>query len=301
MNTIEEGIHSDMSEEVYRKAPGVNVTALKKMKFSAGHYHYTREATESDKENAGFIIGTLTHRAKLEPDRFCYVVRPETYPASKTSKLVKDGKASVGDPIPWNSNATWCDEWLSRQTLPVVTSEQEQDILRCADALTGFVIDPDSGVTLDDLCAQGKTEVSAFKRHRTGLLLKGRADLVAIDIGGITWIVDLKTVPEEGASPEAFSRKIADLDYHQQAAHYCDLFDTDKFIFVAVEKKGFPGVAAYQLSARALEIGRRTNDALLTQLSRSIESGEWKGYPSGVREIDLPQWKIKQDGKDLYE
>ena len=130
-------------------------------------------------------------------------------------------------------------------------------------------------------------------------MLKGRSDLVAVDDGGVTWIVDLKTVPEEGASPAEFARKIADLDYHMQAAHYCDLFGTDKFIFIAVEKKGFPGVAAYQLSAEAIEIGRRTNDALLTQLARSTQTGEWPGYSTDVQQIDLPAWKVKQDGKDL--
>ena len=263
----------NMSESDYRNAPGVNVSALKKMRLSPAHYKFAREETESDKHNAALIIGTLVHRAKLEPHRLCYVVRPPEYDS-------------------WRTKAS--QQWREWQTLPAVTPEEEQDVLRCVDALEKLEL-------LTELCARGNTEVSAFKRHRAGLMLKGRADLVAVDDDGVTWIVDLKTVPEEGASPEAFARKIADLDYHQQAAHYCDLFGTDKFIFVAVEKKGFPGVAAYQLSPRALEIGRRTNDALLTQLARANETGEWIGYQPGVQEIDLPAWKVKQDGKDIYE
>lgn len=261
----------NMPEADYRKAPGVNISALKKMRLSPAHYKHAREEAESDKHNSALIIGTLVHRAKLEPDRLCYVVRPPEFDS-------------------WRTEAS--RQWREAQTLPVVTPEEESDVLRCADALQNLEL-------LNELCARGNTEVSAFKRHRTGLMLKGRSDLVAVDDGGVTWIVDLKTVPEEGASPAEFARKIADLDYHMQAAHYCDLFGTDKFIFIAVEKKGFPGVAAYQLSAEAIEIGRRTNDALLTQLARSTQTGEWPGYSTDVQQIDLPAWKVKQDGKDL--
>jgi exodeoxyribonuclease VIII len=260
-----------MPEAEYRNAPGVNISALKKMRLSPAHYKFAREEAEPDKHNANLIIGTLVHRAKLEPHRLSYAVRPAEFDS-------------------WRTKAS--QQWRDSQTLPVVTPEEEQDVLRCADALGNIEL-------LNELCARGKTEVSAFKRHRTGLMLKGRADIVAQDDNGNTWIVDIKTVPEEGASPEAFAKKIADLDYHLQAAHYCDLFGTDKFIFIAVEKKGFPGVGVYQLSEEALEIGRRTNDALLSQLARCNESGVWTGYPSEVMQIDLPIWKKRIDGKDL--
>jgi hypothetical protein len=334
MSTIEEGIYLDMSESDYRKAPGVNVSSLKDMRLSPAHYKHWQENPDPDKANAALIIGTLVHRAKLEPDKLAYAVRPNTYPATKTHKSVKDGTLSVGDPVPWNSNATWCKEWLAAQTLPVVTEEQVEIVNRSAEALTGFEVFP--GITLDDLCKIGKTEVAVFKRHkRTGLMRKARLDLFAVDVEGGKWIIDLKTVPEEGACEEKFSKKIAEQNYHQQAAYYSDMVEdevecrtcgavADKsnastncehcgdvgslplrkqvhFIFIAVEKAGFPGVAAYQLDAEDLEIGRRTNEALLEQLARCFKTGEWEGYPTGVQTIKMPGWKRKQDGKDIYE
>lgn len=277
MNTHGEGIFLDMPEGDYRKAPGVNVSSLKDMRLSPAHYKHWRETPDPDKANAALIIGTLVHRAKLEPHKFCYVVRPEKWDS-------------------WRTDAA--KAWRDSQKLPVVTPDDEQAILRCVDALTGLEVFP--GITLDDLCEIGNTEVKCFKRHpRTGLMMKGAADLVATDENGTTYVLDLKTVPEEGASEDKFSRKIADLNYHMQAAYYCDLFDTNRFIFIAVEKLGFPGVAAWELDAEDLEIGRRTNEALLEQLSRCIKSGEWFGYHKGVRTIRMPSWKRRQDGKDL--
>lgn len=277
MNTRGEGLFLDMSEADYRAAPGVNVSSLKDMRLSAAHYKHWKETPDPDKSNSALIMGTLVHRAKLEPHKFCYAVRPEQFDSWRT----KESKA-----------------WRDSQKLPVVTTDEEQAILRCVDALTGLEVF--DGVTLDDLCEIGNTEVKCFKRHpRTGLMLKGAADLVATDENGTTYVIDLKTVPEEGASEDKFARKIADLNYHMQAAYYCDLFETNRFFFIAVEKSGFPGVAAWELDAEDLEIGRRTNEALLEQLSRCIKTGEWFGYHKGVRTIRMPGWKRKQDGKDI--
>lgn len=283
----------DVPEADYRAADGINVSALKHMRLSPAHFKFAKEEAEPDKVNSNLIIGTLVHRARLEPHRLCYAVRPETYPATKTAKGVKDGTIQVGDPVPWNGNATWCKDWLARQTLPVVTPDEEQQILRCADALGQCDL-------LNEACARGKTEVTMFKRHkRTGLLLKGRADIVFTDDDGMTWIIDLKTVPEGGACEDAFSRKIADFNYHQQAAFYCDLFDTPRFLFIAVEKQGYPGVGIYEVAPEDLEIGRRTNEALLEQLSRAIKSDTWEGYSPTPRQISLPGWARKRDSKDI--
>lgn len=261
-----------MPEDDYRKAPGVNVSSLKKMLLSAAHYKHALEEQESDKHNSNLIIGTLVHRAKLEPDRLCYAVRPEKWDS-------------------WRTDAS--KAWRDAQTLPVVTPEEEKDVLRCADALASLDL-------LTELAARGNTEVTCFKRHkRTGLMLKGRADLVATDDDGITWIVDLKTVPEEGASPDAFARKIAELNYHMQAAHYCELFETDRFIFIAVEKKGYAGVTNYILSGEDLELGRRTNNAALQKLAECRANNIWPGYTTKLQTIELPHWKRKQEMADV--
>lgn len=263
----------DLPESEYRAANGVNVSSLKHMRLSPAHYKFAKEESESDKVNTNLIIGTLVHRARLDPHMLSYAVRPPEFDS-------------------WRTKAA--QQWRDAQTLPVVTHDEELQIIQCADALERCDL-------LNEAAARGKTEVTMFKRHnRTGLLMKGRADIVFTDDDGLTWIIDLKTVPEGGACEDAFSRKIADFNYHQQAAFYCDLFDTPRFLFIAVEKTGFPGVGIYELTAEDLELGRRTNEALLTQLARSIETNEWTGYSTSPRQISLPAWKRKQDSNDVF-
>lgn len=265
-------IRLDMPEGEYRKAAGVNVSSLKDMLLSPAHFRFNRQEEQLDKHNAALIIGTLVHRARLEPHKFCYVVRPEKWDSWRT----KDSQA-----------------WRDAQTLPVVTPEEEKDVLRCVEAIEKVEL-------INDLAARGNTEVTAFKRHeRTGLTLKGRADLVAVDDEGITWILDLKTVPEEGAAPDAFARKVADLNYHMQAAFYADLFGTNKFIFVAVEKKGYPGVGTYILSPQDIELGRRTNEALLQKLAECYRTQTWPGYTERPILLELPRWKKRKEMEDV--
>lgn len=263
----------DVPEAEYRAAEGVNVSALKHMRLSAAHFKHAKEESEPDKVNTNLIVGTLIHRARLEPSRLCYSVRPPEFDS-------------------WRTKAA--QQWRDAQTLPVVTPDEEQQIIRCADAL-------ERCEQLNEACARGKTEVTMFKRHkRTGLLLKCRLDLVFDDDANFTWIDDIKSVLEGGASIDAFARRIAEYNYHQQAAFYCDIVGTDRFLFIAVEKTGFPGVGIYELTPEDLELGRRTNEALLTQLARSIETNEWPSYSTNPRQISLPAWKRKQDSADVF-
>lgn len=268
----ETDIHLDMPEAEYRKANGINASSLKKMLLSPAHFKYAQEEEETDKRNANLIVGTLVHKSRLEPEKLCYAVRPKEFKDWRT----KESQA-----------------WRDAQTLPVVTPDEEEQVKRCADAL--FSID-----LLSELAARGNTEVTAFKRHeRTGLLMKGRADLLSVDDDGNTWVIDIKTVPEEGASSNQFSRKIAEMNYHLQAAFYCDLFGTNNFMFVAVEKSGFTGVGVYILDKEDIELGRRTNEALIQKLALCRKENKWPGYPTKPTTINLPQWKRKQEMGDI--
>lgn len=277
-----EGIFDGMPEKVYRAAAGVNVSSLKAMRLSPAHYRYNLEEDDEEKKQIALVVGTLVHKARLEPQDFpwCYVVRPDTYPS-------KEG------PKPWHGGATYCKDWMKAQTLPVITKDEEEVVLRCAKALGEVEL-------LQDMAVDGWRELTCFKRHeRTGLMLKGRADMASIDQINRRWGADIKTVRAGMASREAFSKRISDLDYHMQAAHYIDLFRFDFFVFVAVEKDGFPGVAQYELEPEDIELGRRSNEAFIQQVARCRDRGEWPAYPKGVRKIGLTQWKRRQEMEDV--
>lgn len=266
-----EGEFYGLPEKVYRSAPGVNISSLKKMRISPAHYKAAMEDTETDRTGA-LAIGTLVHSLTLDETPRPYVVRPAQFDS-------------------WRTKAA--QEWRDAQTVDVLTPEEEKVILKCAEALKSEPI-------IVNMAQCGWSELSCFRRHaRTGLLIKCRGDLVAYDSDGDKHGADIKTVPEYGAEREAFSRSISDRDYHLQAAFYSDMFNLRSFILVAVEKGAHAGVAPYYLENDDMELGRRTYNALLQRLRECMDRDEWPSYPKGIRKIGLTQWKRKQEMEDV--
>lgn len=266
-----EGVFAGLPEKVYRKAPGVNVSSLKAMRYSPAHYKAALEDTDTDRTGA-LVIGTLVHAMALEAKPKPYVVRPPQFDS-------------------WRTNAA--QAWRDSQTLDVLTPEEEQVVLRCVEALKRNPL-------LASMAECGHAEVSVFKRHpRTGLLLKGRSDLVAPDEDGGWHGLDVKTTLEFGADSDAFSRRISDMDYHIQDAFYTDLLGLESFTFVAVEKGAHSGVAMYQLEDEDRELGRRAYNMHLLRLRECMDSGEYPSYPETVRKIGLTRWKRQKEMEDV--
>ena len=266
-----EGVFEDLPEKVYRQAPGVNVSSLKAMRYSPAHYKAALEDTETERTGA-LITGTLVHAMTLEAKPKPYVVRPPQFDS-------------------WRSKAA--QEWRDSQTLDVLTPEEEKTVLRCVEALKRD----------DYLCAMasaGIAELSVFKRHpRTGLLMKGRADLVSYDEDGQLHGADVKTTVEYGADADAFSRRVSDLDYHLQDAYYTDLLGLASFTFVVVEEGAHAGVSKYRLEADDRELGRRSYNAHLQRVKECMLTDTWPSYPSTIRKIDLTPWKRKKEMEDV--
>ena len=82
----------------------------------------------------------------------------------------------------------------------------------------------------------GQKEVSFLKRDpETGLMVKCRADLVAVDASGLTWIFDFKKVQSGEASERAFQKSCADYGYFIQASYYLNITGASRFVFVAFD------------------------------------------------------------------
>jgi hypothetical protein len=270
-----EGIFRDLPADVYHAAPGVNVSSLKECRKSMRHYWYAIAKSKDDEpEEKHFVIGTCVHTLTLEPHLLAqaYVKRPAHF---------KD----------WRTNAA--KEWRDSQTLPVITDEEEKEIFATVAAAKA---DPLIAAILQD----SERELSCIKQHpRTGLLLKGRADVVRDDIYGERWVADIKTIGEGGTVRDEFSKQVAKRDYHMQAAFYSDLFEASHFVFIVLEKVPPHDVAMDELDALALEIGRRSNEAFLLRIAECKRSGEWPGNGGHIRVNKLPRWREKQDGEDL--
>jgi len=263
----QEGVYFDLDEQTYRAATGINISALKNINRSPAHY--LAKLTEVRPEpTPALVFGTLLHRAALEPKKLAgsFAVKPEGM-----SFVSKEGKA-----------------WRDAQTLPIITEEQHI-------ALSGAAASVAAHPAAAAILADAKREVSVFRRitrsNPEGLLLKGRLDIVATDSHGSTTIADIKTT--EDASPEAFSKTIAQYGYAQQAAHYLDLLGATHFVFIAVEKTAPYAVGVYCLDPASVAMGRERNLRNLDLLEACQSSGHWPAYSSDIETISLPAWASK--------
>lgn len=259
-----EGIFFDVPDDIYRKAEGVSQTSLKWMEPTPAHYRARMlqplEASEAQ------IIGKITHAGVLEgKTEGQYVVKPDGM-----TFATKEGKA-----------------WKAEQTLPILTKEQADNIAGMTDAVKNHLL-------CQTILHGSKREVSGFKRdERTGLMLKARADVLAIDVAGNTVIPDLKTCQVGEVGPKEFSKSIFNWGYHIQAAHYLDVFGATSFVFIAIEKEPPYAIAIYYLSAEAIASGRAKRDSLLAQFAKCKAENHWPSYPLDIQEIGLPAWANK--------
>jgi hypothetical protein len=260
---FENGIH-DISITDYHASEGISRSSLMLMRKTPYHYWYENESGQAKPRTAtpAMILGELVHTLCLEPqayeDRF--TVGPDL---KKTTKAGKEA---------------WADFELNldgKQAVKVADLEQAQSM---ASAVR-------SDAVCSSLIAGGKFERSIFFEHDlTGLQCKARPD---IWISGV--IGDLKTT--ESAGVRDFQTSGHKYGYFVQAGMMLQALksldiDMSMFVFLCVEKYAPYAVAAYPLSAEALEYGCNLFDELMIKLQVCKESGMWPSY--GTNELGLP-------------
>jgi len=179
-------------------------------------------------------IGTLTHLAVLEPDRFdseC-VVMPTM------DRRTKAGKEA------WAAAEADGKKLLKPDELDQI-DRMHQSLLSHPGARKA-------------LKSAGKAEQSIFAVDpATGLEMKCRPDYLT-DSG---WVIDLKTTTD--ASVESFTKSTANFRYHVQAAWYLHVIQTATgerpkgFVFLAVEKTAPYAVQVFKASAELIEVELR--------------------------------------------
>ena len=114
-----------------------------------------------------------------------------------------------------------------------------------------------------------------------GVDFKGVADRIT---NGAIW--DLKTCQD--ASPDAFSKIVANYKYHLQAAVYSLLTGRDDFQWLAVEKAPPYNSAVYKLAPASLVKAK----ADLTKII--VDWQNWNGLPQSYSKeaelLHLPRW-----------
>lgn len=265
----------------YWTIPGVNISTLKEMRRSPKHYRYRLENGRTP--SAAMSLGTTAHIATLEPDRFL-----------REFCLWTERKTN-GDMMP-RKGPKWEAFLAANPGKQAITSEEYERAVTLSRAVR-------EDETAMRYLGFGKPEVAMTWHHAdTGLDCKGRVDWVTKVDGG-PCIVDLKS--SRNVDPHWFSRDVAKLDYHLQAAFYADGYEAaagvaPRVVVVAVESSPPYDVVTYIIPTDVLGIGREAYTEALEKLVECRRANEWPGHGGHSEKIlTLPAWAVPDEDDDL--
>lgn len=228
-----------------------------------------------------FALGNAVHIGLLEPER----IDSDICIAPKTAWNLRSNKGKAER-----------DEWMVEHNAPgkVILSPDEYDkAMRMVDKLWG-------NKEVDDLMSlPGRSEVSIFDTHESGLPVKTRPDrLCKRD----RIVIDLKTTRHTSAA--AFQAHACKLHYDLQAASQVELTNRHTPIewhfTIAVSSEANHAVFVF-IADKDLYLRPGLDDwnRACWIWKSCLDSNEWPDTDSGILTLTLPQWRLRQLENDL--
>ena len=145
--------------------------------------------------------------------------------------------------------------------------------------------------------SHGVPEQSIYAQDdATGVWMRGRIDWTT-DADNATLLVDLKTTTSN-ASPSAFSREAAKLEYAVQREWYRQIWEratgesSPRFIHVVASKAPPYLVGVYEFDIEFEAIGRMKARQALDTYAACVKSGEYPGYAPEISLIGPPAYYV---------
>jgi len=260
----------DLPAEKYFALPGYSSTDIKNwLSMTPKEWrHWKQNGLEP---SDAMRLGSAIHCAVLEPDSF--QERFSVFPGDRRAgKAYQDWKAALGP-----------KEELTRAQGAVV--ESAVDYL-------------EANRRLGKLIESGDPEVSFFHMDLQGRIRKARSDWVG-DIGDMSAVIDLKTTWD--LSDRHLEKTMWDRLYHVQAAWYLDVVgavngsEPQCFAIIWVKTKPPIDMRLTIVSKDAIELGRKSYQTALDQLSLAQDQDYFPGYSLEPTIIDLPKWAYTKD------
>lgn len=275
-------ITSRMPRATYDAIEALNISRLKEMKRSPLHF---RHLIENPKQSEPLVLGTATHVAVLEPERF-------------SSEFVMWDRTTAAGKMAPRSGQYW--EAFVRENLGRTHLTPEQH--RLANAIAAAVrFNPTANRYLET----GDPEVTlewTLPPELDSRPAKGRVDWFTV-VDGRPCLVGLKT--SRDCRHFQFSRQAANLGYHLAWAYYVDGFKAIKgveprCVEIVVESAAPHAVKVYNIPNELILQGRDEYWECVKMLRECEQTGEWPA-PGGDAEEDLslPSWAYQQEGGDL--
>ncbi|MDQ0035876.1 exodeoxyribonuclease VIII [Variovorax boronicumulans] len=292
------GIYYDLPIEQYHgnslsvSKSGLDDLALCPAMFYALHLDPDRPARS---EKAGHLEGNLAHCALLEPEEFSkrYAVLPKDAPSRPTPaqwKAVNSNESST-------AAKEWWTAWNKANGGARIITADQGHAARCQAHSMRSLTNVWGGLSMADMLARGKTEVSAYWNDPiTGVLCRCRPDLVVPINARQVVLVDVKTYSE--ATSREFMRQVVRKRYFMQDSWYSEGYarasgmEVVGFVFVVVEDKWPFLAASYQLGDESRHEGALQHRDLLDTYAECMRTNVWPGYTKATETLDLPPYAI---------
>lgn len=264
-----------LSFEEYRALPGLNWSLLKHAAESPKRFKYFESHDRPD--TLAMLVGRAVHCSVLEPDRF-----PLEFPVWQGGRRQGKTWESFVDALPVTASVLSISEY--ERCLAI------RDAVR-AHPVAARLLDREGTLT---------EHVVQWTDKDTGLDCKARFDAV----NPYGYLLDLKTT--QHIDERRFTRTVADMAYHAQAAFYCAGFESaygagQVFYFIAVESEPPHDVAVYVLDDDSLWAGEELVKSLLRRVKDCRETGQWPGMYPTLQTLTLPAWAFPDDGTKKLE
>lgn len=257
----------ELSNSDYHARPELSNSGLNKLiEHSPGHYKYWKE--NPPEQTKSLEIGSATHEALLEPEKFLesHIAMPE---CDRRTKAGKDFYEK------------FMIEQHGKTVLDAATYAQVQGMIKSVMAHT----------MASAILKNNHNEMSFFGELQ-GVKVRCRPDILRQ--GNL--LADLKTTDD--ASFRGFQRSFANFNYHRQAAFYCDIVSQitgekyDTFTIIAVEKKPPYAVQVFAIDEASIEKGREEYEIGLAKYRECLLTDKWPLYADEVVPLNLPSWKF---------
>lgn len=267
------GFYDAVDFEDYARIDAHNGSSIVHMSRSPLHYRWAKDHPEPP--SPAMILGTITHRMILEPDRIGdFVVWGDK----------RDQKARLGK--------VWDAFKVEHEGKTIITKRER-------DAMVQIAVAVRRNPTIAALLKDGRSEVSmVWKDTDLGHMCKGRMDYLRND----PMILDLKTARD--ARPFQFGNQSYKLGYHIKLAMYMGGYfaltgELAKVKILAVENKPPYDCAIYNVPSDVLQQGQEDYIRLMRRIRECEESGIWPGAVEDEADLSLPTYAFTETSDDL--
>lgn len=261
---------TDLDEATYHARPELSSTQARLLLDSPARYKHSLTAHRAS--SATFDLGSAVHARVLGVGWGIAELDFDSF-RSKAAQEARD-EARAADLIPMLS----------------------KDLHQVHDMTEAVLAHSTSRALFEE--APGR-EVSVFSEV-DGVPVRCRFDALGQDKN---LAIDLKTTLD--ASPDGFTRSVAQYSYHVQESHYRATYEASegvdpRFVYVAVEKHAPYLVAVHKVSILWAEMGHTAAREARRIYRECTESGEWPGYPLDVHTLEPPAWSVVEH-EEKYE